>query len=67
MVDRSQGETESWRTSIAVPRGQRRSGNSGDANANDDGSFSNRKTAREMAAAFGFGGKEAVADNLRAP
>ena len=67
VVERSQGETESWRTSIAVPRGQRRSGNSGDANANDDGSFSNRKTAREMAAAFGFGGKEAVADNLRAP
>lgn len=69
VVERSQGETESWRTSIAVPQGQRCSGTLADANANAKEHRNDNNnipgTAERMAA---FEAKEiARGDSLRPP
>lgn len=59
VVERSQGETESWRTSIAVPQGQRRSGTLLDVDYEHDHDENNYN--------IGTGEMAATADNLRPP
>lgn len=60
MVERSQGETENWRTSIAVPRGQRRSCTL--PGVDYDGGHDNENDFN-----IATGEMAATADNLRPP
>ncbi|KAG2416146.1 hypothetical protein HFD88_007339 [Aspergillus terreus] len=57
VVERSQGETESGRSSIALPRGQRRSG----------GAFSENWPLQEMSEPTAKDGNQEAASNLRPP
>lgn len=67
VVERSQGETESWHTSVAVPRGQRRSGTLPDVGDNNNNNSNNSDDDYDHGNYIATGEMAAAGNNLRPP